>query len=55
MLLSEDFRPMDCQEIKFQRPSSSSAVYRIYENPHDRVGVEVYCDMETDGGGWIVS
>ena len=55
VLFSENFRPLDCQEIKFYRPTSSSAVYRIYENRNDYVGVQVYCDMETDGGGWIVS
>jgi len=52
--LKKTFRPLDCQEIKFYRPTSSSAVYRIYENRNDYVGVQVYCDMETDGGGWIV-
>jgi len=53
--VKNNFKPTDCQEIKFRRPTSSSAVYKIFPNYlNDYNGVEVYCDMETDGGGWIV-
>ena len=32
----------------------SSGVYTIYPRGFDDDGLRVYCDMETDGGGWIV-
>ena len=46
------YLPADCQEIK-DAGFTKSGVYHItpmgaYE------GLDVYCDMETDGGGWLV-
>ncbi|XP_038053999.1 uncharacterized protein LOC119726417 [Patiria miniata] len=32
----------------------SSGIYTIYPEGFGNCGLRVYCDMETDGGGWIV-
>ncbi|XP_038061092.1 microfibril-associated glycoprotein 4-like [Patiria miniata] len=32
----------------------SSGIYTIYPEGFGSCGLRVYCDMETDGGGWIV-
>ena len=42
-----------CQNVLQINPSSSSGAYNIYPTLNDRM--QVYCDMETDNGGWIVS
>ena len=42
----------DCAVIQASDPDSTSGVYRIHagtQNSH-----EVWCDMDTDGGGWTV-
>ncbi|GFU00236.1 techylectin-5A [Nephila pilipes] len=50
-------RPIDCEEL-LQCGLTVSGIYRIY--PRNRVnswgdaGFDVYCDMDTDGGGWTV-
>ncbi|XP_038062100.1 ficolin-2-like [Patiria miniata] len=33
---------------------NSSSIYTIYPEGFGNGGLSVYCDMETDGGGWIV-
>ncbi|XP_033121470.1 ficolin-3-like isoform X1 [Anneissia japonica] len=43
----------DCSEILKTSPSSQSGVYAITSNDGTRTW-PVYCDMVTDGGGWIV-
>ena len=40
-----------CAEL-YQRGFTSSGVYRIAPSP--KVWFEVWCDQETDGGGWTV-
>ncbi|CAL1302144.1 unnamed protein product [Larinioides sclopetarius] len=46
-------KPMDCAELQ-ENGVKKSGVYTIY--PRSRLAtcqsIEVYCDMETDGGGW---
>ncbi|CAL1284430.1 unnamed protein product [Larinioides sclopetarius] len=48
-------KPMDCAELQ-ENGVTKSGVYTIY--PRNRLAscqsIEIYCDMETDGGGWTV-
>ncbi|XP_055949708.1 techylectin-5A-like isoform X2 [Argiope bruennichi] len=46
--------PKDCEEVR-RNGHNASGVYTVY--PRNRIGmcsVAVYCDMKTDGGGWMV-
>lgn len=43
-----------CLEILERRPWSSSGVYYIYLNGDNSNKTKVFCDMDTDGGGWTV-
>ena len=48
-------KPMDCAEILEKNPFANSGVYKVW--PRSRVSsipVDVYCDMEDDGGAWTV-
>ncbi|CAG2231535.1 FCN [Mytilus edulis] len=40
----------DCSDL--DRKNIRSGVYKIF--PESRAGFNVYCDMETDGGGWTM-
>lgn len=46
--------PRDCFDIKFYNSTASSGVYTIFPPFHHPGGLRVYCDMDTDGGGWLV-
>ncbi|XP_030611002.1 microfibril-associated glycoprotein 4-like [Archocentrus centrarchus] len=45
-------RPLDCSDIHRQDSSQPSGVYTIY--PPERSAVKVFCDMDSEGGGWTV-
>ncbi|XP_004086854.1 microfibril-associated glycoprotein 4-like [Oryzias latipes] len=47
------YLPEDCMEIHNQDKTLRSGVFTIYPSGSTSA-VEVYCDMETDGGGWTV-
>ena len=42
----------DCYELQ-KDGNAVSGVYEIYLDKAKKY-VQVYCDMETDGGGWLV-
>ncbi|XP_072220687.1 tenascin-N isoform X2 [Leuresthes tenuis] len=45
--------PMDCVQI-MKNGNKKSGVYTVYINNDRSKPIEVYCDMETDGGGWLM-
>ncbi|XP_034047786.1 tenascin-like isoform X2 [Thalassophryne amazonica] len=45
--------PRDCAEV-FLNGDTTSGLYSIYVGGEGSQAVQVYCDMSTDGGGWLV-
>ena len=45
--------PVDCSDIKSTNLTSVDGLYTIILS--GGVRLEVFCDMSTDGGGWLVS
>ncbi|XP_078579689.1 fibrinogen C domain-containing protein 1-like isoform X2 [Branchiostoma floridae x Branchiostoma japonicum] len=46
-------KPQDCQDILDNDETTPSGVYMVY--PRDNLGgFLVFCDMDTDGGGWTL-
>jgi len=46
--------PSDCSQVQ-QNSNAASGLYTIYLHGDASRSLQVYCDMDTDGGGWIVS
>ncbi|XP_034469010.1 tenascin-N isoform X2 [Hippoglossus hippoglossus] len=45
--------PMDCVQI-MKNGNKKSGIYTIFINNNSSKPIEVFCDMDTDGGGWLM-
>ncbi|GFR23333.1 techylectin-5A [Trichonephila clavata] len=50
--IGKQHKPTDCTEI-LEILQSKSGIYTIWPTAREKE-LEVFCDMDTDGGGWIV-
>lgn len=46
--------PADCSQVQ-QNSNAASGLYTIYLHGDAGRALQVYCDLDTDGGGWTVS
>lgn len=46
--------PRDCSQALLNG-DATSGLHTIYVGGDEKQPLQVYCDMSTDGGGWIVS
>ncbi len=44
--------PTDCYDYHFKNGNATTGIYTIY--PSNTAPLQVFCEMEIDGGGWIV-
>lgn len=51
---SQYFLPIDCDDIRHHNCTAPSGVYTIYPGG-PTTPLVVYCDMNTDDGGWTMS
>lgn len=47
-------RQRDCQDILYDNPEAPSGVYTVCIDGRFP-SIQVYCDMDTYGGGWMVN
>ncbi|KAM9327135.1 tenascin-N-like [Gastrophryne carolinensis] len=45
--------PLDCVQVRLSG-NRKSGIYTIYPGGENTQGIKVYCDQDTDGGGWTV-
>jgi len=46
--------PRSCEHVLALHPTATSGAYTVYPLGDVAHGTRVYCDMDTDGGGWSV-
>ena len=49
-------KPRNCLDLMCKNETSGSGVYQVYPSSDaSDVGYSVFCDQDTEGGGWMVS